>query len=124
MVVDASALLSVLFEEKHGLWAAEQINAHAGELIMSTVNLTECLILINDRQPKLAPSLEKRLLSSPIEWIAPDLDQARIAARARARFPLNLGDCFAYALAASRAEAVLTTDSDFRALDIEVIRPD
>ncbi|HEX3557202.1 MAG TPA: type II toxin-antitoxin system VapC family toxin [Thermoanaerobaculia bacterium] len=29
----------------------------------------------------------------------PDVEQARIVAEARFRYPLNLGDCFAYALA-------------------------
>ncbi len=41
MVVDTSVLLAVLFQEPHGAWAAEQLNAHAGTLRMSTVNHAE-----------------------------------------------------------------------------------
>ena len=41
-----------------------QLEAHAGELRMSTVNLTECLIRLRDRQPHLAPVLEEQLLES------------------------------------------------------------
>ena len=90
---------------------------------MSTVNLAEALIIIRDRQPGLADELEKRLLSSEIRFIAPDQSQARIAARARLQFPLNLGDCFAYALARSESCGILTVDSDFRSLDVPVTLP-
>ena len=38
-------------------------------------------------------------------------------------FPLNLGDCFAYALAVAQDSPILTLDADFRAVDRPVIRP-
>jgi hypothetical protein len=69
---------------------------------MSTVNLAEALIRIRDRQPQRADELSAHLLNSGIRFIAPDEAQAAIAARARHAFPLNLGDCFAYALAAQQ----------------------
>lgn len=43
---------------------------------------------------------------------------ADIAARARLTFPLNLGDCFAYALARAEQCPILTLDEDFRAVDV------
>lgn len=124
MVVDTSVLLAVIFEEKHGSWAAEQLNYYASELLMSTVNLAEFLIRTRDRQPRLADSLEEEIINSGIIFISPDSNQAKIAAQARLKYPLNLGDCFAYALAVSRSTGILTVDSDFRVVDIEVIRPD
>jgi uncharacterized protein with PIN domain len=45
MVVDTSALLAIFFNKKFGLWALDQIQAHADELQMSTVNYAEVLIL-------------------------------------------------------------------------------
>ena len=36
---------------------------------------------------------------------------------------INLGDCFAYALAVTENLPLLTLDSDFRAVDIPVILP-
>lgn len=51
------------------------------------------------------------------------IEQARVAAEARLRFPLNLGDCFAYALAKVERQAILTLDSDFRCLDVAVVIP-
>jgi len=123
VVVDTSVILALYFNEPHAAWAAEQLNRNAGHLRMSTVNLTETLIRIRDRQPTLADSLETQLLGSGIRFVPPDQAQAITAARARLRFPLNLGDCFAYALAVAESCPVLTLDSDFRSLDVPVILP-
>ncbi len=90
---------------------------------MSTVNLTEVLIRLRDRQPERAPELEERLLASGIRFLAPDVAQARIAAEARLLYPLNLGDCFAYALAVTENCPLLTLDGDFRSLPCEVLIP-
>jgi len=123
MVVDTSAVLAVFFDEPHGAWAAQKLNEHSGELRMSTVNLAEALIRIRDRQPQLYPQLERRLLDSGIRFVAPDVNQAQVAAKARIDYPLNLGDCFAYALATSEGCAILTLDSDFRRVDRPVVMP-
>jgi ribonuclease VapC len=122
MVIDTSIILAIYFAEPRAEWAAEQL-ARADRLVMSTVNLTETLIRLRDRQPADADALESRLLTSGIEFIAPDTAQAGIAARARLTFPLNLGDCFAYALAKVENQPILTLDFDFRAVDIAVVLP-
>lgn len=123
MVIDTSILLAIFFNEDHGPWARDQLDEHVGELRMSTVNLAETLIRLQDRQPTLFPDLEDEILSSGIRFIAPDVDQARMAADARLRFPLNLGDCFAYALARAEECSILTLDNDFRAVDVPVVMP-
>ncbi len=123
VVVDTSALLAVFFAEEHGAWAQQQLDDHAGELVMSTVNLAETLILLEDRQPTLCERLEQEVLTSGIHFVAPDVEQARLAAAARLRYPLNLGDCFAYALARQLGCAILAVDRDFRAVDVPVRSP-
>lgn len=123
MVVDTSVLLAIFFKEKHCVWASEQMNIHARELRMSTVNLTETLIHLQDKQPQLFQSLEEELLHSGIRFIAPDIEQAKIAAKARLKYPLNLGDCFVYALAIQEGCPILTLDTDFRIVNCEVIYP-
>ncbi len=90
---------------------------------MSTVNLTETLIRLRDRQPQLADELEEGVLESGIRFVAPDVEQARIAARARLQYPLNLGDCFAYALAVQEGCPILTLDRDFLRTDQPVVIP-
>ncbi len=122
MVVDSSAILAIYFREAQAEWAAEQL-AGADRLLMSTVNLTETLIRLRDRQPADADDLEQRLLGSGIEFIPPDTTQATLAASARLTFPLNLGDCFAYALAKTENVPLLTLDRDFRTLDVPLILP-
>ncbi len=124
MVVDTSALLAVLFNEPGADWVVGQLEKNAAELRMSTVNLTETLIRLRDRQPQLADRLEDDLLESDIRFVAPDVEQARLAAEARLRLPLNLGDCFAYALAVVEGVPILTLDRSFRRVDHPVVLPD
>lgn len=90
---------------------------------MSTVNLTEALIRIRDRQPTRADELQRLLLSSEIRFIPPDERHAQIAAEARLRFPINLGDCFAYALARVESCEIIAIDRHFRSVDVPVILP-
>lgn len=123
MVVDTSIVVAVFFNERHGPWAADQLHQNGRRLRMSTVNFAEALILIQDRQPQLFAEIREAILSSPIRLVAPSPRQAEIAAVARLRFPLNLGDCFAYALARDEDCPLLTLDRDFRRTDITVIAP-
>jgi ribonuclease VapC len=123
MVVDTSALLAVFFAEPDGNWVAAQLAEHSSELRMSTVNLTETLIRIRDRQPQLYETIEAEILGSGIRFVPPDVEQAKIAAEARLRYPLNLGDCFAYALATVESCPILALDRDFRLVDRPVLRP-
>ena len=123
MIVDTSVLLSVFFAEQHGAWASSKLNEYGAELKMSTVNLAETLIILRDRVPAMASDLEARILGSSIRFIPPDVRQSRIAAQARLRYPLNLGDCFCYALAVVEDCPVLSLDKDFRTTDRRVVRP-
>lgn len=73
--------------------------------------------------PRLADALQQRLLTSGIGFVPPDEDQALSAAEARLRFPINLGDCFAYALARTEQVPPLTLDEDFRGVDVPTVMP-
>lgn len=124
MVVDSSALLAVLFDEPHAAWCTERMAEAAGDLVMSTVNLAETLILVGDRRPGALRAVEEQIVSSgAIRFVAPDAAQARAAATARLRFPLNLGDCFAYALALAENAPILTLDRDFLATGHPLLMP-
>ena len=63
---------------------------------------------------------------SGIEVAAVTIHQTRLAREAYARYGkgnhgarLNLGDCFAYALAKARGEKLLFKGDDFRQTDVE-----
>ncbi len=123
MVVDTSALLAIFFNETFGPWAIDQLQVSPGQLLMSVVNYAELLILVADRQPKRSGEIREAIDSSSIRLIPPTPRHAEIAAEARLRYPLNLGDCFAYALAKDEDCPLLTLDRDFRKTDISVILP-
>ena len=123
MVVNTSILLAVFFNERFGAWALDRLQEHADSLRMSTVNYAEALILIQDRQPHLFVEIHDAIRASSIRLVAPTAEQAESAASARLRFPLNLGDCFAYALAKQEQCPVLTLDKDFRKTDVPIIFP-
>jgi ribonuclease VapC len=121
-VLDTSALLAIYFRELTAEWVRQQI-AQTPRLLMSTVNLAETLLRFRETQPTEADNLEARLLASDIEWITADTAQAVVVAKARLLYPLNFGDCFAYALAKTQNLPLLTLDRDFRSTDITVILP-
>ena len=122
LVIDTSALLSVYLDEPAAQDVARQLDS-ADRLLMSTINLAECLMILRQRRPDAAAVLTQRLVAESIEFIPPDTVQALLAAEARDRFPLNLGDCFAYALAKTHNLPLLTLDRDFRSTDIAIVLP-
>ncbi len=123
MVIDTSALLAVYFEEAHGDWALEQMNLNSTKLLMSSINYAESLILVNDRQPGARRQFVDTIRGSSIRFVTPSAEQAEVAAAARSRYPLNFGDCFAYALAKEAGCPLLTLDRDFRSTDLDVVLP-
>jgi ribonuclease VapC len=123
VVVDTSALLAVFFNEKSGPWVLDHLQANSSDLAMSTVNYAEVLILVQDRQPEAYKEICDAIDASSIRLIPPTERHAEIAASARLRYPLNLGDCFAYALAKDEDCALLTLDRDFRRSNLRVILP-
>ncbi len=123
MVVDTSILLAVFFNEESGPWATDRLQENRPRLRMSTVNYAEALILIQDRQPHLVSEIREAIAASSIRLVAPTAEQAEVAAAARLRYPLNLGDCFAYALARQEDCPLLTLDRDFLKTDLRVVIP-
>jgi uncharacterized protein with PIN domain len=85
--------------------------------------LAETLMLIRRRIPADVAQLEAKLDLIDIQYIPATVEHARIAASARGRFPLNIGDCFVYALSVTAACPILTLDRDFRACDRPVQMP-
>jgi len=123
MIVDTSALLAVLFKEPAVAWLTGQFRKNSSSLLMSTVNLTEALIIIRSRQEKLFDQLRTEIFGTPIRFVPPTVKHAETAAWARLKFPLNLGDCFAYALAKEEDDSLLTLDTDFGQTDIPIVIP-
>lgn len=120
MVVDTSALLAVLFAEPQAQQIAEILSG-AEQPMMSAVNYSECLIRVLDRAPDMAEILERALAEFALEIVPVDRGLASAAALARLKYPINLGDCFAYSLAKARGLKLLTLDSDFSKTDVQLV---
>lgn len=92
---------------------------------MSWVNATEVAMSMERKAPGGGGVAMDLLARSQIEFLAPDRAIALLVAEARQKFPLNFGDCFAYAHARLLDEPLLTLDADFLKTDLAaVLHPD
>lgn len=125
MVLDTSAIVAILFDEPERRRFDEAIEAHSRRLI-SAVTLVEATMVIERRHG--APGglrLERFIRAAELEIISVTPEQAILACAAfrrygRGRHPagLNLGDCFAYALAKASGEPLLYKGNDFAQTDV------
>ena len=126
MIVDASAILAVLFKESDAE-RFENAIVEASRCRMSMANFLEAAIVLESRSgADTGIDLDSYLEEAGIELESVTLEQAQAARRAWRRFGkgnhpagLNLGDCFAYALAEVSGEPLLFKGGDFELTDIE-----
>ena len=121
MVIDTSALIAIIFNEKKGPQLVKILNEESGALRMSTVNLAEVIVILRDRQPQLAQELIDDVYGLGIRFVPPSVSQAETAASARLKYPLNFGDCFTYALAKEEGVPILAIDPDFKKTDVATV---
>ena len=127
MIVDASALLAIVLSEPERDRFLE-IADSAGNLTMSVINFVEAGIKVDrDADPRRAVTFDKIVAELAIGIAPVTVEQGRLARHAHKTFGrgsghparLNLGDCFAYALARTRREPLLFKGNDFTRTDIE-----
>ncbi len=129
MVLDTSALLAILQDEPERRAFNEAIEA-ADSRTLSAANYVETSIVVEVRHgAEGLRDLDLFIERAEIELVPVDAAQARIACRAFSRFGkgrhragLNFGDCFAYALATARGEALLFKGDDFVHTDLAAPR--
>lgn len=121
MIVDSSAVVAMLRGEPEARRFAELI-ADQAKAVMSAGNYLETSIVIDKaRDAVTSAKLDAVLQELEIEIAPVTVTQARIARQAYRDFGknsghparLNFGDCFAYALAMERGEALLYKGDDF-----------
>jgi ribonuclease VapC len=125
IAVDASALLAIFLQEDDAE-AMEDVLLAAGGGLISAVNYWEVLAraLVKFGEPgiELADALVRHM---NVGVANVDAELARQAISAFARFRgcpggrLNLGDCFAYALAAREGDGLLFKGDDFPKTDVK-----
>ena len=126
MIIDTSAVLAVLFRELDAE-RYEKAIAGASHCRMSVASFLEAAIVLESRSgPETGYELDFFLERASIELVPVALDHVQAARRAWRRFGkgnhpagLNLGDCFAYALAEVSGEPLLFKGGDFELTDID-----
>ena len=127
MVIDTSALIAILQDEPERRVLNEAIEA-AESCAMSTGSFLETSMVIESRYgPDGTRDLDLFISKARISLASVDADHAYVARDAfrrygKGRHPagLNLGDCFAYALAKMLDEPLLFKGNDFVLTDIAV----
>ena len=126
MIVDSSALVAILLEERDSRQYAEAIDG-ADRARMSAATYIEIGIVIDKRRdPPLSRGMDRFITAAAIGIEPVTERQARIAREAYRDYGkgsghparLNFGDCFAYALARDMDEPLLFKGDDFSHTEI------
>ena len=126
MVIDTSAILAIVLNEPDAPEIEMRIADDPVRLI-STATVLEATMVIETRLGDAGGrEFDLWLLKIGAEVVPFDLEQADAARRAWRRYgkgrhpaALNYGDCFSYALAATRGEPLLFKGGDFAKTDIK-----
>jgi ribonuclease VapC len=126
VIVDTSVVIAILKDEQDAP-ALGNVLARTEVCRMSAVSYVEAGAVVDgNRNPVLSRRLDDLLRDVGIGIESVTLNQARIAREAyrdfgkgRHRAGLNLGDCFAYALAKEKGETLLFKGDDFCHTDVE-----
>jgi ribonuclease VapC len=128
MVVDASAVLAILLQESEADSFAA-ILAETTDVIISPVNLWEVMVRARSARGEAGANAAENLVAALGLHVMPTtIEHARLAIEASVRFgrgtpaALNMGDCFAYALAKAEACGLLFKGDDFKRTDIEPVQ--
>jgi ribonuclease VapC len=123
IVIDSSAVITIIALERGFETYVEAVELNDVRLL-SAANYLECAIVLTRRTGRRL-RLDEWIDRFNVEVVPVDFAQARLAADAFARYGrgqhparLNFGDCFAYALAASRTLPLLYKGTDFGLTDI------
>jgi ribonuclease VapC len=122
MVIDTSAMIACLFDEPERISFIDAIDGAKAKLI-SVVSFVEAsFVILGKKGEDGIADLARFIGRARIENVPVDADQAELAVEAFRRFGkgrhparLNIGDCFAYALARSDGPAALVQRRRFRA---------
>ena len=126
MIVDASALVAVILKESD--WESlEKALVDSPVNLISPVNRMEVFIRLESIDGEwLVQKFDALAAKIRLTTVSLDGDQLDLAQDAFRRFgkgrhkaALNMGDCFAYALAKSKGEALLFKGNDFIHTDLE-----
>lgn len=125
MIIDTSIVVALAAREPSSAWIRRTLDAMPAEpLRMAWVNIAEAGMVLERAARGTASRLEAAMAAIGIEPLESGQAVVRQAIAARFAFPLNFGDCFAYAHSRLRGEPLITLDDDFLRTDLaRVLHP-
>lgn len=126
MILDTSAIIAILKKEDEAPVLVDALTA-AARVSLSAATLVEATLVCEGRDARFgAADLEALLQRIGPEVVPFTAEHAALAREGwrrygKGRHPagLNLGDCFAYALAKARGEPLLYKGDDFARTDVK-----
>lgn len=126
MILDTSAIMAILQQEPEAPRLTAALADTMGHAISAATLVELCLVAEGRGGAAAWAEVEALLAGAGIDVVPFTADQARLAQEGWRRFGkgrhpagLNLGDCFAYALARSRGEPLLFKGGDFSRTDVK-----
>ena len=125
MVIDTSAIAAILFDEPESD-AFDKLIAADPVCLVSAVSRVEAAFVVEGRKREAGRErLERffRLTEAEIVVVTPEqvdlaIEAFRRFGKGRHKAGLNIGDCFAYALAKATGEPLLYKGGDFAHTDV------
>lgn len=129
MVIDTSAILAILNKEPEAEQFAEAIEKDSTRLISSGTALEVSIVVRKKKGEAGIIELDLFFLEANLQIVDFNEQQIEVAREAYERYgkgmgnsaKLNFGDCFAYALAKTKGEALLFKGNDFSETDIKAV---
>jgi ribonuclease VapC len=126
MIIDTSAIVAILRQEREARRFAEVIEAAPVRRISATTYVEIGAVIDGGRDPVASRLVDELITTAGIVIEPVTAAQARIARDAYRDFGkgsghaagLNFGDCFAYALAKATGEPLLFKGNDFARTDV------
>lgn len=125
MVVDTSAIISILAREAWADSLVTAMEADSTRLVSAATVVESALVLLGRYGEAGEPQLDRFLRGIGAEVVPVGEEQVNVARDAALRFGrgrhpagLNFGDCFSYALAVTRDEPLLFVGDDFSKTDV------
>ncbi len=131
MIVDSSAIVAILKKEPDWLEFAKKLDVADSISISAGTYLEVSVVIGRQNDPIMNREIDSLMEEFDISIEPFTADQAQIARQAYRDYGrgsghpanLNLGDCFAYALARAKREALLFKGDDFVHTDIRSALP-
>ena len=129
MILDTSAIVAILQDEPESPVFARALEDNRPVRVSAANWLEAAVVVDGNRSPALSRRFDEFLREAGVEIEPVTAQQAKLAREAYRAFGrgsghpahLNFGDCFAYALAMEKDEALLFKGKDFANTDVRRI---